>query len=98
MSQVMIPAALAALILALTRPALGQAPAAGDSLRLKVDGMVCSLFAYGIERRLKKIEHVEASEWSWTADSWCSRSDPARWSATRCSLPKCAGRGLRCAA
>jgi mercuric ion binding protein len=59
MSQMMIPAALAALILALTRPALGQAPAAGDSLRLKVDGMVCSLCAYGVERRLKKIEHVE---------------------------------------
>ena len=59
MSQMMIPAALAALILALTGPALGQAPAAGDSLRLKVDGMVCSLCAYGVERRLKKIEHVE---------------------------------------
>jgi len=59
MSQMMIPAAFAALILALTRPALGQAPAPGDSLRLKVDGMVCSLCAYGVERRLKKIEHVE---------------------------------------
>lgn len=59
MSQMMIPAALAALILALTRPGLGQAPAAGDSLRLNVDGMVCSLCAYGVERRLKKIEHVE---------------------------------------
>jgi mercuric ion binding protein len=59
MSQMMIRAGLAALILALTRPALGQAPAAGDSLRLKVDGMVCSLCAYGVERRLKKIEHVE---------------------------------------
>jgi mercuric ion binding protein len=59
MSQMMIPAALAALILALTRPALGQAPAAGDSLRLKVDGMVCSLCAYGMERRLKKLHEVE---------------------------------------
>jgi len=63
MKQTMIPAALAVLILALSRPALGQAPVAptppGDSLRLKVDGMVCSLCAYGAERRLKKIEHVE---------------------------------------
>ena len=63
MKQTMIPAALAALLLALTRPASSQAPVAsvppGDSLRLKVDGMVCSLCAYGAERRLRKIEHVE---------------------------------------
>ena len=59
----MIPAALAALLVALARPASGQAPTPaappGDSLRLKVDGMVCSLCAYGAERRLKKIEHVD---------------------------------------
>jgi len=63
MKQTMIPAALAVLLVALARPASGQAPAPaappGDSLRLKVDGMVCSLCAYGAERRLKKIEHVE---------------------------------------
>lgn len=63
MKQTMIPAALAALLVALARPASGQAPAPaappGDSLRLKVDGMVCSLCAYGAERRLKKIDHVE---------------------------------------
>lgn len=43
-------------------PAAGaaQAPSTGDSLRLKVDGMVCSLCAYGVERRLKKIEQVQA--------------------------------------
>jgi cation transport ATPase len=62
MNQTMMPAALAVLMLA-SRPALGQAPPAptppGDSLRLKVDGMVCSLCAYGAERRLRKIEHVE---------------------------------------
>lgn len=58
-----IAAAMAALTFALARPALGQTPAVpappGDSLRLEVDGMVCSLCAYGVERRLKKIEHVE---------------------------------------
>ncbi len=63
MKLTMIPAALAALLVALARPASGQAPAPaappGDSLRLEVDGMVCSLCAYGAERRLKKIAHVE---------------------------------------
>lgn len=63
MKQTMIPAVLAAVLVALARPASGQAPAPaappGDSLRLKVDGMVCSLCAYGAERRLKKIEHVD---------------------------------------
>lgn len=63
MKQTMIPAALAALLVALAPPAPGQAlaPAAppGDSLRLKVDGMVCSLCAFGVERRLNKIERVE---------------------------------------
>lgn len=63
MKQALIPAALAALMLALPGPAVGQAPVApappGDSLRLEVDGMVCSLCAYGVERRLKRIEDVE---------------------------------------
>ncbi len=38
-----------------------QAPAGppGDSLRLTVDGMVCSLCAYGVERRLEKLGQVE---------------------------------------
>lgn len=36
-----------------------QAPPPGDSLRLKVDGMVCSLCAYGAERRLRRVENVE---------------------------------------
>lgn len=49
------------LALALAAPARSpaQAPPAGDSLRLNVDGMVCSLCAYGVERRLKKIDRVE---------------------------------------
>lgn len=63
MKRTMIPAAVAALLVALARPVSGQAPAPaappGDSLRLAVDGMVCSLCAYGAERRLKKIEHVD---------------------------------------
>lgn len=38
----------------------GQAaPAPGDSMRLRVDGMVCSLCAFGVERRLKRIVQVE---------------------------------------
>lgn len=36
-----------------------QAPPPGDSLVLRVDGMVCSLCAYGVERRLKRLEPVE---------------------------------------
>lgn len=42
-------------------PAAGaaQAPTSGDSLRLQVDGMVCSLCAYGVERRLGRLEPVE---------------------------------------
>ncbi|MGH7545739.1 MAG: heavy-metal-associated domain-containing protein [Gemmatimonadota bacterium] len=63
MKQTMISAALAVFLLAVASPALGQARDAptppGDSLRLEVDGMVCSLCAYGVERRLKKIEDVE---------------------------------------
>ncbi len=39
--------------------AQSPAPPAGDSLHLKVDGMVCSLCAYGAERRLKKVDNVE---------------------------------------
>lgn len=36
-----------------------QAPPPGDSLVLRVDGMVCSLCAYGAERRLKRLGEVE---------------------------------------
>lgn len=36
-----------------------QAPSPPDSLRLNVDGMVCSLCAYGVERRLGKLDQVE---------------------------------------
>lgn len=36
-----------------------QAPPAQDSLVLSVDGMVCSLCAYGVERRLKRLDGVE---------------------------------------
>lgn len=36
-----------------------QAQPRGDSLRLRVDGMVCSLCAYGVERRLSKLDQVE---------------------------------------
>ncbi|MGH7701061.1 MAG: heavy-metal-associated domain-containing protein [Gemmatimonadales bacterium] len=42
---------------ALPSPAAAQAP--GDSLRLTVDGMVCSLCAYGVEHRLGKLDQVE---------------------------------------
>jgi copper chaperone CopZ len=41
-------------------PGTAKAQAApGDSLRLNVDGMVCSLCAYGVERRLGKLGQVE---------------------------------------
>jgi copper chaperone CopZ len=64
MKEMTIAALIAALTLAMAGPAPAQTPATpappGDSLRLEVDGMVCSLCAYGVERRLKKVEHVEA--------------------------------------
>jgi copper chaperone CopZ len=34
-------------------------PPQGDSLRLNVDGMVCSICAFGVERRLKRLDTVE---------------------------------------
>lgn len=43
-------------------PATAQSPTAGDSLQLRVDGMVCSLCAYGVERRLGKLDPVEQVE------------------------------------
>jgi len=45
--------------LALPTAAAAQVPSPGDSLRLHVDGMVCSLCAYGVERRLGKLDQVE---------------------------------------
>lgn len=46
------------LVATLPHPVGAQAPP-GDSLRLKVDGMVCSLCAYGVERRLKSLHAVD---------------------------------------
>lgn len=48
----------AALLLAAPVPLQAQAPPQ-DSLVLRVDGMVCSLCAYGAERRLKRLDEVE---------------------------------------
>ena len=48
---------IAVLAPAVTLPLTAQAP--GDSLRLKVDGMVCSLCAYGVERRLRSLDQVD---------------------------------------
>ena len=47
--------------LAAALPAAGAAQAltSGDSLCLTVDGMVCSLCAYGVERRLGKLGQVK---------------------------------------
>jgi mercuric ion binding protein len=54
-------APLVALTLCASPSLVAQTPASppGDSLRLRVDGMVCSLCAFGVERRLKRIEPVE---------------------------------------
>ncbi len=54
-----IVASLIALAAVLPRAAAAQAGALGDSLRLNVDGMVCSLCAYGVERRLGKVDQVD---------------------------------------
>ncbi|MBI4419206.1 MAG: heavy-metal-associated domain-containing protein [Gemmatimonadetes bacterium] len=59
MKWLMVPALASGLTFLPGVPLQGQTAPAGDSLRLKVDGMVCSLCAYGLERRLKTIEHVE---------------------------------------
>lgn len=50
-----------AALLLLVAPARleAQAPPPQDSLVLRVDGMVCSLCAYGVERRLKRLDQVE---------------------------------------
>ena len=50
--------AIGLLTATLARTVAAQAPPAGDSLRLKVDGMVCSLCAYGVERRLRTLAQV----------------------------------------
>lgn len=39
--------------------AAAQVAASADSLRLRVDGMVCSLCAFGVERRLEKLGQVD---------------------------------------
>lgn len=54
-------AAVASVALLFGRPTVSaaQAPPAGDSLVLRVDGMVCSLCAYGAERRLRRVDGVE---------------------------------------
>lgn len=49
----------AALLLAAPARLEAQAPVPQDSLVLRVDGMVCSLCAYGAERRLKRLDEVE---------------------------------------
>ncbi|MGH7614399.1 MAG: heavy-metal-associated domain-containing protein [Gemmatimonadales bacterium] len=63
MAKTLLYAALMILALTLGAPGRGHAqapaPLPGDSLRLTVDGMVCSLCAYGVERRLKKLDHVQ---------------------------------------
>ena len=46
------------LVAALPAATTAQAVPPGDSLRLTVDGMVCSLCAYGVERRLGKVDQV----------------------------------------
>lgn len=48
----------AVLATAIAVPLTAQTPP-GDSLRLKVDGMVCSLCAFGVERRLKTLGDVD---------------------------------------
>lgn len=52
-------AILAAMTIRVTPVSAQGAPAPGDSVELRVDGMVCSLCAYGVERRLRAIEGVE---------------------------------------
>jgi len=49
----------AALLLVVPAHLEAQAPPPEDSLVLRVDGMVCSLCAYGAERRLKRLDAVE---------------------------------------
>lgn len=51
-------ALLVGLGVALPSAAAAQAASPGDSLRLTVDGMVCSLCAFGVERRLGKLDQV----------------------------------------
>ncbi len=58
-NSAVIVASLIALAGVLPQAAPAQAGSLGDSLRLNVDGMVCSLCAYGVERRLGKVDHVD---------------------------------------
>lgn len=59
MDRTLVTAIALALSLGVASGLHAQAVPAGDSLELKVDGMVCSLCAYGVERRLKMIDAVE---------------------------------------
>lgn len=62
MRQGLVTLALMIGMAALPGATAAQTPPQGDSLRLRVDGMVCSLCAYGVERRLGKLEAVDEVE------------------------------------
>jgi mercuric ion binding protein len=61
MNRIVRTICIAAMIGLLAGPrAVAQGvPGRGDSLVLRVDGMVCSLCAFGVERRLRRLAGVE---------------------------------------